>query len=92
MDADAILTSQRETGDGVSQLSRPFAFAYPNQRVIRPPLSREHRNRVFVAGAVSNTVLSVGLTSVSLAGILILIGAALSLVWWWMAHALRRAA
>jgi hypothetical protein len=45
------------------------------------PLSREHRNRVFVAGAVSNTVLNVGLTIVSLAGILLLIGTAVSLVW-----------
>jgi hypothetical protein len=107
----------------VSQPSQAAAFSYPNQRPIRPLLSREHRNRVFVAGALSNTVLTAGLTIVSLAGILLFIGsgsvsgedaseigvvlgvsivvtvvgflvyaAVGSVVRWWMAHALRRAA
>jgi hypothetical protein len=65
----------------VSQLSRPPAFSYPNQPVIRPPLSRTQRNRAFIAGAVSNTVLTAGLTIVSLAGILFLIVGIVSLVW-----------
>ncbi|WP_374946281.1 hypothetical protein [Agreia sp.] len=64
----------------MSQLSQPPAFSYPNQRVIRPPLTRAHRSRALVAGAVSNVVLTAGLIIVSLAGILILIGAIMSLV------------
>jgi hypothetical protein len=64
----------------VSQPSQQPAFSYPNQRAIRPPLSRAHRNRVFVAGAVSNVLLTAGLTIVSLAGILLLIGAIMSFV------------
>lgn len=64
----------------MSQLTQPPAFSYPNQRVIRPPLPRAQRTRVFVAGAVSNVVLTAGLTIVSLAGILFLIVAIMSLV------------
>jgi hypothetical protein len=64
----------------VSQLTQPPGFSYPNQRVLRPPLTRAHRNRVLLAGAVSNTVLTAGLTIVTLAGILFLIVAIMSLV------------
>lgn len=64
----------------MSQLTQPPAFSYPNQRVVRPPLPRAQRTRVFVAGAVSNLVLTAGLTIVSLAGILFLIVAIMSLV------------
>jgi hypothetical protein len=65
----------------VSQPSQAPAFSYPNHRPIRAPLSRAHRNRVFVAGALSNTVLSIGLTIVSLAGILLFIVVLLAVVW-----------
>jgi hypothetical protein len=64
----------------MSQLSQPPAFSYPNQRVVRPPLPRAQRTRVLIAGAVSNTVLSAGLTIVSLAGILFFIVAIMSFV------------
>jgi hypothetical protein len=64
----------------MSQLSQPPAFSYPNQRVVRPPLPRAQRTRVLIAGAVSNTVLSAGLTIVSLAGIFFFIVAIMSFV------------
>ena len=64
----------------MSQLTQPPGFSYPNVRVVRPPLARAHRNRALLAGAVSNTVLSAGLTIVTLAGILFLIVAIMSLV------------
>lgn len=65
----------------MSQLSQPPAFTYPNQRVIRPPLPRAQRNRVLVAGAVSNTVLTAGLTILTGASILFLIVAIFTFVW-----------
>jgi hypothetical protein len=65
----------------MSQLSPAPVFSYPNQRVVRPPLSRAHRNRAFLAGAVSNTVLTAGLAIVSLAAILFIIVAIMSFVW-----------
>jgi fumarate reductase subunit D len=64
----------------VSQLTQPPGFSYPNERVVRPPLTRAHRNRAWLAGAVSNTVLTAGLTIVTLAGILFLIVVIMSLV------------
>lgn len=64
----------------MSQLTQPPGFSYPNQRVVRPPLTRAHRNRALLAGAVSNTVLTAGLTIVTLAGVLLLIVAIMSLV------------
>lgn len=64
----------------MSQLSQPPAFSYPNQRVVRPPLPRAQRTRVLIAGAVSDTVLSAGLTIVSLAGIFFFIVAIMSFV------------
>ncbi|SMG14720.1 hypothetical protein [Agreia pratensis] len=65
----------------MSQLSQPPAFAYPNQRVVRPPLPKAQRNRVFIAGAVSNTVLTAGLSIMSLAAILFFIVASMWLIW-----------
>ena len=58
----------------MSQLSQPPAFSYPNQRVVRPPLSNDERKRAFLAGAISNTVLTAGLGIVSAAGFVILFG------------------
>ncbi|KQP56561.1 hypothetical protein [Agreia sp. Leaf283] len=64
----------------MSQPTQPPGFSYPNQRIVRPPLTRAHRNRALLAGAVSNTVLTAGLTIVTLAGILFLIVVIMSLV------------
>ena len=44
----------------------PPVYAYANQRVVRPPLPKATRNRAFLAGAVSNTLLTAGLTIVLL--------------------------
>jgi hypothetical protein len=77
----------------VSQPSQAAAFSYPNQRPIRPPLSREHRNRVFVAGEDASEIGVVLGVSIVVTVVGFLVYAAVgSLVWWWMAHALRRVA
>lgn len=65
----------------MSQLSPPPAFSYPNQRVVRPPLPRAQRNRAFLAGAVSNTVLTAGLAIVSFAGVVFAVLGFVSVVW-----------
>jgi hypothetical protein len=47
----------------------PPVYAYANQRVVRPPLTKAQRNRAFLAGAVSNTLLTAGLTIVTLSAL-----------------------
>jgi hypothetical protein len=61
-------------------VSQAPGFSYQNPRVVRPPLQRAHRNRVFLAGAVSNTVLTMGLTIALLAGTFLAIGAIMAVV------------
>lgn len=64
----------------MTQLSQPPAFSYPNQRIVRPPLSKNERKRAFLAGAISNTVLSAGLGIVSSAAFVIAFGVIWQLV------------
>jgi hypothetical protein len=61
-------------------VSQTPGFSYQNPRVVRPPLSRSHRSRVFLAGAVSNTVLTMGLTIMLLAGMFLMIGALMAVI------------
>jgi hypothetical protein len=63
-----------------AQIVGPPVYAYANQRVVRPPLSKVTRKRVWLAGALGNLVLSGGLLIVTLAGVLLLIALILAFV------------